>query len=277
MYNTRIAPSPTGDMHIGTARTAYFNYLAARASGGKFLLRIDDTDVARNDPKYVEVIIETLKWLGLDYDQIVYQSSRFDLYRAEAAKLVAAGHAEVADNGAITLKRPANPPKMWHDIVIGDINITNDDLDKMTGMGLIKADGTPAYNFCTVVDDIEFGINLIIRGSDHITNTARQAVLFNLIGTPLPEFAHVGLIGIGGKPMSKRDGAASMLYYREKGYDPDAMLNFLARMGWGPKVDDKTTKMLPKEKMVELFLAGGKMRSAMSGYDADKLESVVRP
>jgi glutamyl-tRNA synthetase len=271
-------------MHIGTARTAYFNYLAARASGGKFLLRIDDTDATRNKPEYVDVIIETLSWLGLNYDQIVYQSSRFDLYRRLAKLLIDTGWAEEKEGGIILkLKTREGLPDHWTDEIAGKINITGNDLDMMDGMGLIKANGSPAYNFCSIVDDLTLDINYVIRGVDHITNTAKQVVLHKIIMDDyagsvcqLPKFAHVSLIGVGGKPMSKRDGAASMLYYREKGYDPDAMLNFLARLGWGPRVDDKTTKMLSKDRMIEMFLTGGKMRSAMSGYDAGKLESFDR-
>lgn len=279
ILNTRIAPSPTGDMHIGTARTAYFNYLAARATGGKFLLRIDDTDINRNKPEYVDVIVETMKWLGLDYDDLVYQSQRFDLYKSYADKLVDSGWAEVKDGGIVfVLKDKDIAPPYWVDEISGPVDITADDLDNVNGIGLIKANGSPSYNFCSIIDDAELGINYVIRGVDHIPNTARQVILHKVLFgyKPWPKFAHVGLIGINGKPMSKRDGAASMLYYRDKGYDPDAMLNFMARMGWGPRVDDKTTKMLPKEKMVEMFMTGGGMRNAMSGYDLNKLESFDR-
>lgn len=284
MFNTRIAPSPTGDMHIGTARTAYFNYLAARASGGKFILRIDDTDATRNEPEYIDVIIETLSWLGLNYDQIVYQSSRYDTYLRLAKAMIGTGWAEEKEGGIVLkLWTREGLPNHWTDEIAGKVNITGNDLEMMDGMGLIKANGSPAYNFCSIVDDLLLDINYVIRGVDHITNTAKQVVLHQIImdgyGGPfckLPKFAHVSLIGINGKPMSKRDGAASMLYYREKGYDPDAMLNFLARLGWGPRVDDKTTKMLSKDRMVEMFLTGGKMRSAMSGYDPGKLESFDR-
>ena len=125
---------------------------------------------------------------------------------------------------------------------------------------LVKSDGMPTYNWASVVDDLEMKVNFIIRGTDHITNTSKQVVLWSLLGAEIPKFAHVGLIGLGGKPLSKRDGAASMLFYREKGYDADAMLNFLVRMGWSPSVDDKTTKMLPREKMLDMFLSCGKMK-----------------
>lgn len=284
-YITRIAPSPTGDMHIGTARTAYFNWLAARASGGKFILRIDDTDQKRNDPAYTQVILDTMKWLGLDYDALVYQSSRFDAYRAYATDLKRRGWAEDRD-GAVVLKYKApNPPKEWVDEVSGAIAITEEDLSQMDGLVLMKSDGSPTYNFASIVDDMDMGVNYIIRGVDHITNTSKQVLLFNLLDwdvplgdSPynLPKFAHVGLICVKGKPMSKRDGAASMLHYMQAGYDPDAMLNFLARLGWGPTTDDKTTAMLPREKMVEMFLASGKMRSQPAGFDLAKLESFDR-
>jgi glutamyl-tRNA synthetase len=284
MYNTRIAPSPTGDVHIGTARTAYHNWLAARASGGKFILRIDDTDTSRSKPEYVDVILETLKWLTLDYDEIIYQSSRFDTYKRVANLLLANGWAK-EDNGGIilTLKTREGLPDHWIDEISGRIDITTDDIDKMEGMGLIKADGSPAYNFCSIVDDMLMDINYVIRGTDHISNTSKQVVIHKIIRDDydgpiagLPKFAHVGLIGVKGKPLSKREGAASMLHYRQAGYDPDAVLNFLARMGWGPKVDDKSTMTLPKERMLELFLTGGKLRNQMANLDMPKLESFDR-
>lgn len=282
MNITRIAPSPTGDMHIGTARTAYFNWLAARASKGKFILRIDDTDQKRNDPAYTQVIFDTMKWLGLDYDELVYQSSRFDFYKNTARMLVSDEWAEEKD-GAITLKlkKSHNYPVSWKDEIKGEIKITQDDMDNMDGMVLIKSDGSPSYNFCSTLDDIQMGVNFIIRGVDHITNTAKQVVLWNIVnglifGNAIPRFAHLGLICIGNKPMSKRDGASSMLHYMNAGYDSDAMLNFLARVGWGPTNDDKTTAVLPRERMLELFLTGGKMKSQPSGFDLGKLESFDR-
>lgn len=284
-YTTRIAPSPTGDMHIGTARTAYFNWLAARASGGKFLLRIDDTDQKRSDPAFTQVILDTMKWLGLDYDDIIYQSSRFDHYQAYAKELMQRGWAQDMDGAIILdlrLDKKLNLPDHWTDSIKGDIKITADDLERMNGMVLIKSDGSPSYNFCSAVDDLHFNVNFIIRGVDHITNTSKQVVLWNLLGEAWegdyqrPKLAHLGLICVGNKPMSKRDGAASMLNYMKAGVDPDAMLNFMARLGWGPKVDDKTTKMLPREKMLELFLDGGNMRNSSAGYDAMKLDSFDR-
>lgn len=284
-WNTRIAPSPTGDMHIGTARTAYFNWLAARASGGRFLLRIDDTDQKRSNPEYTQVILDTMKWLDLDYDEIIYQSSRFDRYREQANRLLSEGHAEEKD-GAIVLVVPdtlKNNLRSWNDVVGGEIAISDDDYNNINGSVIIKSDGSPAYNFATVVDDMDFKVNCIIRGVDHITNTSKQVVIFALLApshlataSVLPQFVHLGLICSDGKPLSKRDGSASMLHYMRAGYDADAMLNFLARLGWGPTVDDKTTAMLPRERMLELFLEYGHMKSKSAGFDLSKLESFDR-
>lgn len=272
MYNTRIAPSPTGNMHIGTARTAYFNWLAARSTGGKFYLRIDDTDIKRNRPEYTQLIIDIMDWLKLDYDEIVYQSSRFDRYKSLAIDFIERGKAQHID-GAICLKPDVKPEK-WYEDTIGWIKITDDDLDNVKDMVLIKSDGSPAYNWASVVDDIDYNINFVIRGIDHLTNTSKQVVLYNMLGAELPRYSHVSLIGNGGKPLSKRDGAASVLTYKD--YNPEALLNFLVRMGWGPRVDDKTTKTLPRERMLELFLSGGKMRNSFSNFDLDKLNSFNR-
>jgi len=283
MNITRIAPSPTGDMHIGTARTAYFNWLAARASGGKFILRIDDTDQKRNDPAFTKVILDTMAWLGLNYDEIVYQSARFDTYKAAAGLLMHEGWAVPKDGATVfTVEKRRKEgyifPLTWKDEIKGDIRISSDDLDHMEGMVLIKSDGSPAYNFCSIVDDMQMGVNFIIRGVDHISNTAKQVVLWEALKADesLPRFAHLGLICNKDKPLSKRDGSSSMLHYMNAGYDVDAMLNFLARLGWGPTKDDKTTTMLPREKMLELFLTSGKMRSQPAGFDVGKLESFDR-
>ena len=277
MYITRIAPSPSGSVHIGNARTAYLNWLAARASGGKFILRIDDTDLARSKSEYVDTIIDTMKWLGLDYDELVFQSNRFDSYRELAHRFN--GNFTYEEDGAIKFKLPDfkdDLPQSWHDEIGGDIKITDDDFQRMNGTVLIRADGTPTYNWASVIDDMDMGINFIIRGVDHITNTAKQVIFWHLLGHKIEKFAHVGLIGEKGKPLSKREGAASMLYYRERGYDPDAVLNFLVRMGWSPTKDDKSTAILPKEKVLELFFTGGKMRSSLANMDLQKLEAFDR-
>jgi glutamyl/glutaminyl-tRNA synthetase len=287
MYNTRIAPSPTGDLHIGTARTAYFNWLAARSTGGKFILRIDDTDQKRNNPEYTKVILDTMDWLGLDYDEIIYQSNRFDIYRGYAAWLVQQGWANIQDGAIILnlrLDTKLNWPDHWMDEIGGKILITADDLNCADKMVLIKSDGSPSYNFCSVIDDLELNINFVIRGVDHITNTSRQVILYSLLEdvfttiskNDLPKYAHLGLICVKNKPMSKRDGDSSMLRYINAGFDPDAMLNFLGRLGWGPTVDDKTTTLLPRERMLELFLNHGKMKNRNAEFDMRKLESFDR-
>ena len=275
-YNTRIAPSPTGDMHLGTCRTAYFNWLAARASGGSFLLRIDDSDKKRSKKKYVKTILATMKWLGLDYDEIVYQSDRFDRYRDLANALVEIGDATILDNGAIAFNKPKEFVKKWKDNVAGWVKVSDIDKDHVDGLILIKEDGSPTYNWASIIDDQDYGINYIIRGNDHLSNTTKQVLVYNSMGHWLPEFAHVGLIHYQKKKLSKRDDAAGMLYYRDKGYDPDAVLNFMLRLGWGPRKDDKTTKTIDRDRALGLFLDGGKMRAAPSNMDLNMLEAFDR-
>lgn len=284
-YLTRIAPSPTGDMHLGTARTAYFNWLAAKASGGQFILRIDDTDKARNDEVHIADIVDTMNWLGLNYDAVYMQSARFDRYRQIAIQLIKKGKAKVLDDGAVIFDT-TNQLMLrdyWTDELAGDIDITDTNLEHMSNMVLIRSDESPTYNFASVVDDIDFGVNFVIRGQDHMSNTPKQVALFDSLDHPLPKFAHVGLIHYNKKKLSKRKkevgdapGAGNMMYYRDKGYDPDAVLNFILRLGWGPTVDDKTTKMIDRDRALELFLDGGKMRAAPSNMDLNMLEAFDR-
>lgn len=273
-YTTRIAPSPTGDFHIGTARTAYFNWLAARASGGRFILRIDDTDLARNDDASVGVIHDCLDWLGLTPDAIYRQSDRLDLYRGIADDLIKRDMAVVADNGGVLLKGGNSAP--WHDIVSGAASPVDTHHDLASDQVLIKADGMPVYHFASVVDDIDMGVNLVIRGMDHHTNTYRHAGLYTALDADLPDFAHLGLITMNKKKLSKRDAAASLLGYRDAGIDPDAMLNFLLRMGWGPRKDDKSMAMISRDRAIDLFLDHGKMKSSPAAMDLDKLASFNR-
>ena len=274
-YITRIAPSPTGDMHLGTARTAYFNWLAARASGGQFILRIDDTDHGRDDTSFRSTILDTMGWLGLKHDVLIFQSTRFARYKEVAEDLIKADKAIELENGAIGLVTDMLPSE-WHDELNGTIKLSETDIKNCSGLILIKGDGSPTYHFASVVDDIDFGVNFIIRGHDHLSNTPKHISLFNNLGADLPKFAHVGLIHMKKKKLSKRDNAASMLYYRDQGYDTDAMLNFMLRLGWGPTVDDKTTKMIDRDRALELFLDGGKMRPAPSNMDINMLESFDR-
>jgi glutamyl-tRNA synthetase len=269
-------------MHFGTARTAYQNWLAARASGGKFVLRIDDTNAEKVNMEYLDVILETMDWLDLDYDEIYLQSQRTKFYQEAAAWLVSKGYAKPTEEGSQAIQldlygpRRFQIPDSWHDEVVGDIPITKDDLEKINGMILTRSDGTPTYHLASVCDDIQMGINYVIRGADHITNTSRQVALFSALEGDLPKFAHVGLIHYNKKKLSKRDGAASMLWYREKGYDPDAVLNFMLRLGWAPTVDDKSKKIIDRDFALQLFLTEGKMNAKSANMDMEKLEAYDR-
>jgi glutamyl-tRNA synthetase len=273
-YTTRIAPSPTGDFHIGTARTAYFNWLAARSSGGTFILRIDDTDLARNNTASVAVIHDCMDWMGLDTDRIVHQSDRLDRYRNVADDLLQKGLAVRADNGAVLMNGGSAAP--WFDMISGDQTPSNKAHDLARDQVLIKADGMPVYHFATVIDDIDMGVNLVIRGMDHTTNTFRHAGIYDAMKADMPVFAHLGLITQGGKKISKRDDAASLLKYRDAGIDPDAMMNFMLRMGWGPRQDDKSMAIIDRDRALDLFLDQGKMRSSPAALDAMKLASFDR-
>lgn len=279
-YVTRIAPSPTGDMHLGTARTAYFNWLAAKSSGGLFWLRIDDTDEARHDENAVKVIYESMEWLGLDYEKSFRQSERKERYRHISDAMIANGSAKRLSDGAIQFiaKYPIGHYKL-HDLAIGIAAIKEDTFKNIEGLILVRKDGTPTYNFTSVVDDRDCHINLIIRGVDHISNIAKQVAIWeainNAYGEPeltFPMLAHVGLINKDGKKLSKRDKAASMLEYKSQGYKPEAILNFMLRMGWGPKKDDASTKMIPRARALELFLKEGNLRASPASFDQAKLD-----
>lgn len=278
MYNTRIAPSPTGPTHIGTLRTAYFNWLAARSTGGKFIIRIDDTDRVRSDDQYIDQFLDAMDWLGLDWDDVYHQSIRLPIYRKYAQTLIDLGLAiDDKQNYCTRLNLDAIPDiKSWNDSVCGDIPIRHDNSKGFDRMVLIGSDGMPTYHFSTVVDDIDLDIDFVIRGVDHLTNTAKHVLLYNLFGHKTPKYAHVGLICNKGKKLSKRDNDSSVQKYMLNDINPDAMLNFLARMGWGPKVDDRSTRLLPKKKMLKLFLDGGNMRSSPANIDINKLNSFDR-
>jgi glutamyl-tRNA synthetase len=277
-FITRIAPSPTGMFHLGTARTAYFNWLAARATGGQFILRIDDTDVDRNRDDAVKIIFDSLEWLNLDYDQVYYQSNRTSIYLDYANKLVKNGLATTMDNGAIAYKDSINLPESFHDTISGTIKINDTIKDQIYKTVLVRGgdkSGQPTYNFCSVIDDIVTNINWIIRGQDHVTNTPKQTAIWSLCTEkPIPQFTHIGLIHKDGKKLSKRDNAASLLWYRDQGYRPEAILSFLLRCGWGPQRDDKTMKLITRERALELFLDNGKMRASPAGFDQAKLDNI---
>lgn len=274
--NTRVAPSPTGYFHLGTARTAYFNYLAARATGGKFILRIDDTDQSRNKPEYVDNILSVFDWLGLEYDALHYQSKRFDLYKEYANRLLEEGIAWTED-GAILANLSNYVPKLWSDSLSGDVTTSEDDIRLTTRFVCIKADGTPSYNFSSILDDYNLDITNVIRGIDHFKNTPRQLAVLNALDLDsiYHEFTHIGLIFQNGKKMSKRDGALSVTDYRDKGYSPQALLNHVLKLGWGhpDPLFDKKYKTISKEEAISLF-AEGTMRNVKSSHDQAKLDSL---
>lgn len=289
MSVTRLAPSPTGAMHLGTIRTGLFNYLEAHSTDGKFILRIDDTDVERNKPEWTQLILDSLEWLGLEYDEIHYQSQRTEIYSKAAERLLEAGKAfQAGTSAAIILKPPTALPESFLDTVGGEIKITDTNLAQIDGRNgqlvLIRSNGTPTYQFASVVDDYYLGVNYILRGVDHITNTPKQIAIWDAIDwietddehrlmwsecNSLPEFAHIGLIHKDKKKLSKRDNAASLLWYRDNGYSPLAILNFILRMGWGSSLDNN--KPLSMQEIIDMF-PKGRMRAAPSNFDSRKLE-----
>jgi glutamyl-tRNA synthetase len=263
----RFAPSPTGYLHIGGARTALFNYLLAKKEQGTFVLRIEDTDVARSTQESVDAILDAMEWLGLSYDEgPLYQSDRFDLYKQKVQQLLNEGKAyrcyctpEELDAKREQARAEGRKPKYdgtcrnrtdqpdlpyvvrfklpegreettFNDRIKGPISFRHEELDDLI---IQRTDGTPTYNFVVVIDDAEMGINLVIRGDDHINNTPRQILLYEALGYPVPEFAHVPMIlGSDKKRLSKRHGATSVMAYQEMGYLPEAMVNYLVRLGW---------------------------------------------
>ncbi|HET6564947.1 MAG TPA: glutamate--tRNA ligase, partial [Xanthomonadales bacterium] len=264
---TRFAPSPTGFLHVGGARTALFCYLQARAAGGTFILRIEDTDLERSTKESVQAILDGMEWLGLDYDEgPIYQTHRFDRYAAVTKQLLEenkAYHCYCPKDRLETLReqqmqqgikprydglcrnrqdipegikpvvRFRNPDEgdvSWDDAVRGVISISNTELDDLI---IARPDGSPTYNFTVVVDDVDMAVSLVIRGDDHINNTPRQINIYRALGAELPRFAHVPMIlGPDGARLSKRHGAVGVMQYRDDGYLPQALLNYLVRLGW---------------------------------------------
>jgi len=278
MIRTRFAPSPTGFLHIGGARTALFSWAYARRHGGSFTLRIEDTDVARSTPEAVQAILDGMNWLGLSHDEgPFYQMQRMERYKAVIRQMLAAGTAyhcytapEELDRmreeqrakglkprydgtwrpepgktlptppaGRQPVVRFKNPPEgvvAWDDLVKGRIEIANTELDDLV---IARADGTPTYNFCVVVDDWEMKITHVIRGDDHVNNTPRQINILQALGAKIPLYAHLSMIlGDDGQKLSKRHGAVSVMQYDDEGYLPEAVLNYLARLGWSHGDDE---------------------------------------
>ncbi len=248
----RFAPSPTGYLHIGGARTALFNWLFARHNKGVFLLRIEDTDQQRSTEEATQAILDSMKWLGLDWDEGPYfQSQRLPSYRQYAEKLVEEGKAfydtDAEGRKAIRFKMLDGVTEI-NDLIHGTITF---DTSLIEDFVILKADGFPTYNFACVVDDADMGITHIIRGDDHISNTPKQIALYKAFGFKMPEFAHIPMIlGEDGSRLSKRHGATSVTEYRDKGYLPHALVNFLALLGWSPGNDQEIISIT---EMIEKF------------------------
>ncbi len=303
---TRFAPSPTGFLHLGGARTALFSWAYARHFGGRFILRIEDTDVERSTPEAVQAILDGMKWLGLDHDEgPFYQMQHMDRYREVIAQMVkdgtayhcycspqeleamrerqrAAGEHTRYDgtwrpepgkalppvpegrNPVVRFRNPTEGDVTWEDQVKGTITISNQELDDLI---IARQDGTPTYNFCVVVDDWDMRITHVIRGDDHVNNTPRQINILKALGAPLPLYAHLPMIlGGDGEKLSKRHGAVSVMEYPEAGYLPDAMVNYLARLGWSHGDDE----IFSREQFYQWF-DFDHMSSSAARFDTEKL------
>ncbi len=244
----RMAPSPTGFLHVGVTRTFLFNWLYARHHGGECLLRIENTDTSREVAEATDQIQRSLKWLGIEWDgPVTFQLDRMDECRAEAARLVAEGKA-YDDEGAIRFRMPDEGTTAYDDLVLGRIEVENKQLEDLV---LVRADGRPTYNFASPVEDNLDAITHVIRGRDHISNTPKQINILRALGAEPPQYAHMpDVVGEDGKKLSKRHGAESVEEFRDAGYLPEALFNFLALLGWS--YDDKTT-IMSRDELVERF------------------------
>jgi glutamyl-tRNA synthetase len=244
----RFAPSPTGVLHIGGARTALYNWLLARGSGGEFVLRIEDTDRERSTPENVEQILEALRWLGLDWDEgPLSQWERRDAHTEAVTQLLDSGQA-YEDEGAVRFRVPEEGEITFQDAVLGDV--TNP-YSAIKDFVIRRSDGSPLYNLAVAVDDRDMGITHVVRGQDHVSNTPRQLMLLRALGAEPPVFAHIPLLhGPDGKKLSKRHGAASVQEVRDQGYLPEAVRNYIALLGWGY---DESTTFMTTEELVERF------------------------
>jgi len=300
---TRFPPSPTGFLHLGGARTALFNWLYARHTGGRFVLRIEDTDRRRSTQESVDAIFHGLEWLGIDWDEgPYYQSQRLDIYREVIARLLDSGHAyactcspgdieamrerarargenpkydgscrerglPLTDGAVVRFKSPATGSTVLEDRVKGAIAFQNADLDDFV---ICRSDGTPTYNFVVVVDDMLMGINTIIRGDDHVMNTPKQIQIYKALNHPLPTFAHVPMVlGPDRTKLSKRHGAMSVVEYRDMGFLPDAMINYLARLGWSHGDQEFFTR----QELIEKFSLEN-IGKAAGIFDVEKLTAL---
>jgi len=310
MVRTRFAPSPTGYLHIGGARTALFSWAYARKMGGEFILRIEDTDVERSTQASVQAILDGMAWLGIDWDEgPYYQMQRMERYKEVVDQLLEEGHAYycyaskeeldvmreaqkargdkprydgrwrpepgkvlptppagagLATKPVIRFKTPLDGVVTFNDMIKGPISVANAELDDLV---IVRGDGVPTYNFGVVIDDWDMRISHVIRGDDHVNNTPRQINILRALGAPIPTYAHVPMIlGNDGERLSKRHGAVSVLQYREEGYLPEALLNYLARLGWGHGDDEK----FGLDQFVEWFDVGHVSHSA-ARFDGSKL------
>jgi glutamyl-tRNA synthetase len=270
MIRVRFAPSPTGNLHIGGARTALFNWLYAQAKGGKFILRIEDTDRERSKKEFVDEILGSLGWLGFNWDEVHYQSQRFDIYRQQAQKLLEEGKAyteKLPDKPgeAIIFKVTAQKIRI-KDLIRGDIEF---DAETIKDQVLIKSDGTPTYNFACVVDDALMDITHVIRGDDHISNTPKQILLYQAMGFSLPFFAHLPLImGMEGGRLSKRTGATAISDFRKMGYLAQALVNYLLLLSWSPGGD---RELIDIKEAIKLFDITNVNKTAAT-FDLKKLD-----
>lgn len=262
----RMAPSPTGLLHIGTARAALFNWLFARHDGGEFRLRIENTDTTREVAEAVDQIQDSLRWLGLDWDgPVTFQLDRIEDCRELAQRLVAEGKA-YEDEGAIRFRMPDEGITAWDDIVRGRVEFPNEKLEDVV---LVRSDGRPTYNFASPMEDVWDGITHVIRGDDHISNTPKQLNIIRAVGAEVPLYAHVPMVyGSDGKKLSKRHGAVSVEEFRKDGYLPDALVNFLALLGWAP---DGETTIMSRDELIERFSLE-RVSASPAQFDYDKLD-----
>jgi len=264
VVRVRFAPSPTGFLHIGGARTALFNWMYAKAQGGQFILRIEDTDKVRSKPEYLEEILESMKWLGLTWDEFYKQSDRFELYRQHADKLLSEGKA-YKDGEAVVLKVLEKSIKIY-DLIRGEIVVDSKEIKDQV---LMKSDGSPTYSFACVIDDALMEISCVIRGEDHISNTSKQILIYEALGFKLPKFAHLPLIldPEGGR-MSKRAGATAITEYRAQGYLSQAIVNYLMLLGWSPGNNQEKVLMSGALKTFSIK----KINKAGAAFSLEKLQ-----
>jgi len=262
----RFAPSPTGYLHIGGARTALFNWLFARHEGGEFLLRIENTDVGREVAEATDQIQGTLSWLGLGWDgEVTFQLDRMERAQEVARELVAEGKA-YEDEGAIRFRMPDGGVTAWEDVVLGRIEYPNEKLEDVV---LVRSDGRPTYNFVSPLEDALDAITHVIRGQDHVSNTPKQLRILEAIGAELPAYAHVPLLnGADGRKLSKRHGAVTVEDFRAQGYLPDALVNYLALLGWSY---DDHTEIMTRAELVERFTLD-RVGTSAATFDYKKLE-----